>query len=116
MAKTAAQRKQDQRERDKALGSVDVRLTLTDKMGERLDKICEAREFDRAELIQALIYQDSLLVDELTKDFGLCEFCSKPLPVGCGGQWKGAGACFKTVKQRELLSFDFMKNRFKGVL
>lgn len=112
MAKSSAERKQDQRNKEKANGEVKVSFTLTAKQAERLDFICASREFSRAEIIPLLIYQDSLMVDELTKDLGLCGRCGKSLPVGCGEEFKGLTGCFKTFDHRELLAFEFTKDRF----
>ena len=100
----SAKRKQEERERDRKEGIVRVSMKLTQEHGERLNELCDLMEYDKAELVALLIHRKWQEVKAVTDDLGVCEFCDKQLPQGCQGKWKGRGECFKTIKQRELLS------------
>lgn len=101
---SAAQRKQLERERKRQAGDVTLTLTLTKEAAERLAFVCDAREYDKAELVALLIHRDWQKVSAITEGMGVCDYCGEQLPKGCKGQWKGLGQCFKTVQQREVLS------------
>lgn len=100
----AAKRKQAEREKDRADGVVRVSMKLTSEHGERLNELCALTEYDKAELVALLIHRQWQKTKAIVEPLGKCEYCAEQLPQGCGGKWKGAGECFKTIKQRELLS------------
>ena len=100
----ATVRKQKERERKRQAGDVTITLTLTKTHGERLNELCELTEYDKAELVALLIHRKWQEVKSITDDLGSCKHCENKLPQGCKGKWKGHGECFKTIKQRELLS------------
>lgn len=100
----AAKRKQEERERDKQEGVVRVSMKLTQEHGERLNELCYLMEYDKAELVALLIHRKWQEIKAVTDSLGECEFCREQLPKGCQGKFKGHGMCFKTIKQRELLS------------
>jgi hypothetical protein len=100
----ATKRKQAEREKDKAEGMVRVSMKLTSEHGARLNELCELTEYDKAELVALLVHRHWQKVKAIVETLGDCEYCGNALPQGCGGKWKGHKECFKTIKQRELLS------------
>lgn len=94
-------RKAAERERKKALGSVEVRVVLSQKEVERLDEICQGRArlgaepYSRDELITVLInkdydrYQVQLAKVQKTP----CPKCKKSWPEGCERFFAGDSKC-----------------------
>lgn len=102
--KPATLRKRKERERKKAEGIKPAVYNPSENERRMLDFNRDYRGgYDENEYIRFLIRRDH---EELAKigNLGTCDYCGKQLPQGCEGKWKGAGDCFKTIKERELLS------------
>ncbi|MGL4505841.1 MAG: hypothetical protein ACRCUF_08910 [Aeromonas sobria] len=103
-------RKAAQRERDKATGVKRVELRLPAALAEKLEMGMTVRGADLGpygiqEYIETLIEMDAdklaLQLEQLAEV--PCRYCGKALPEGCGGSFKGEGACLKTREEKQLL-------------
>lgn len=103
-------RKAAQRERDKASGTKRVELRLSAEMAAKVEQACTIRggslgPYELQEYIQTLIEQDAerlaIHLEQLAQ--APCSYCGKLLPEGCGGSFRGEGACFKTREEKQLL-------------
>tara|TARA_R110000782_G_C14819187_1_gene413755 strand:+ start:20944 stop:21258 length:315 start_codon:yes stop_codon:yes gene_type:complete len=97
-------RKQKERELAKQRGETTVSVKLSQLHSERLEWVASVRGYDKAEYIALLIHRDAESLESTLDDLGKCSYCGNELPKGCAAKWKGHGECFKTIKQRELLS------------
>ncbi len=101
--KNAKARKEAQRKRDKVLGieRVEVRLSIRER--EQLKTLCAARAgagepYSADEYISTLIRRDweAWQAQEAELQKQTCPHCDCALPTGCGGAFKGEGACWHT--------------------
>lgn len=108
MKKTAAERKAEQRKRQKQFGMVKVELLLDDQEMEMLQRNCALRRpgrepYDIAEYLSMLIRIDDRsvisIITELNKRH--CKKCNKQLPVAecC---LSGGSECWNTLGWHEL--------------
>lgn len=107
MAKSAAERKAAQRQRVKQRGGSRDDLVLTDKEDAALEKNRRRRNpghrpYSRTEYIGLLILCDNERLDRQEAGLGVCQRCGNALPVGCGGDFRGEGACWFTRAFRVL--------------
>ena len=103
-------RKALQRERDKAAGFKRVELRLSPDAAQKLEQACTVRggslgPYELQEYVETLIRQDAerlaIHLEQLAQ--APCGYCGKMLPEGCGGAFRGEGACFKTREEKQLL-------------
>lgn len=117
-------RKAIQRERDKASGTKRIELRLSAELTAKLEQACTVRggslgPYEFQEYIQTLIEQDAerlaIHLEQLAQ--APCGYCGKMLPEGCGGSFRGEGACFKTREEKQLLLTEINLNtpKFKEV-
>ncbi|WP_323894375.1 hypothetical protein [Aeromonas veronii] len=101
--KDAKARKEAQRKRDKVLGikRVEVRLSIRER--EQLDALRAARAgadepYSADEYLSTLIRRDweAWQAQESELKQQTCQHCECQLPTGCGGAFKGEGACWHT--------------------
>lgn len=106
----APNRKAAQRERDRQAGVKRVELRLPAALAEKLENGMVVRgaglgPYGIQEYIETLIEMDAerlaLQLEQLAQV--PCEYCGLALPEGCGGSFKGEGACFKTREEKQLL-------------
>lgn len=98
----ATQRKQAQRQREKALDITEVRVKLAATERATLDELCSVRAGDsepysRDEYVKLLIQMDKQRLNEqLTQlaDAGPCARCGDSLPGGCNGLFSGESVCW----------------------
>lgn len=95
-----AKRKQEQRDREKAAGVVELELKFSPYERAELDEGRAGRgsqgvPYTTTEYIKTLIRNDvARLRNEQGKLVGrICKNCTKPLPRGCGGVWAGEQRC-----------------------
>jgi hypothetical protein len=97
------QRKQAQREREKAfdIRRVEVPLSKTER-----EMLVEGSEFrggyTATEYIATLIRRDYERIQETKKTLGDCQYCNRLLPQGCQRQHKGHKDCFHTIEAQKL--------------
>ena len=95
-----AQRKRDQREREKEAGVVVFELKMSAVEDAMLAEGRKARgsqgkPYTATEYLLTLLRNDNrLLQSQLEKlDGRICKNCQKPLPRGCGGTWGKESRC-----------------------
>jgi hypothetical protein len=104
----ATARKRRQRAADKArFGNRKIEIVLSDNELELLDQNCITRNqggepYSRNEYISLLILCDAVRLAKRIVKLGCCKNCGLPLPVGCGGSFKGEASCFLTRDFRKL--------------
>lgn len=97
------QRKQAQREREKAFDIKRVEVPLSKTEREMLLAGCEFRGgYTATEYIATLIRRDFERIQETKETLGNCQHCNRPLPQGCKRQHKGHKDCFHTLEARKL--------------
>ncbi|MGL4504962.1 MAG: hypothetical protein ACRCUF_04425 [Aeromonas sobria] len=103
-------RKAAQRARDKASGTKRVELRLSAEMAAKLEQACTIRggslgPYEIQEYLITLMEKDfeslALHLEQLAQ--APCSYCGKVLPEGCGGSFRGEGACFKTREEKQLM-------------
>lgn len=103
-------RKAAQRARDKASGTKRVELRLSAEMAAKLEQACTVRggslgPYEIQEYLITLMEKDfeslALHLEQLAQ--APCSYCGKVLPEGCGGSFRGEGACFKTREEKQLM-------------
>lgn len=103
-------RKALQRERDRTAGYRRLELRLSPDAVQKLEQACTVRggslgPYEWQEYVETLIRQDSerlaIHLEQLAQ--APCQYCGKILPEGCGGAFRGEGACFKTREEKQLL-------------
>ena len=108
MKKTAAERKAEQRKRQKQFGMVKVELLLDDQEMEMLQRNCALRRpgrepYDIAEYLSMLIRIDDRSVISLITELNKrrCKKCNEQLPVAecC---LSGGSECWNTLGWHEL--------------
>jgi hypothetical protein len=99
-AKTPAERKRDQRERDAAAGVVELKVRVGPAEAAQLAEGLEFRAFGgepytATEYLLTLIRRDNELLRQQRGivENKICSACQKPLPRGCGGVWAGELSC-----------------------
>lgn len=108
MASNAAERKRAQRARQKAAGQAEVKINLYQIERDRLAHLCAvqgtADQPASVEDVVALLIRDRVawLDRQLAELPAVCPKCQKPTPLGCGGLFKGDGACFLSAHGRAL--------------
>ena len=108
MAKSATDRKAEQRAKLAAIGGLRHELVLTPQEAQMLARNCQRRNpgrapYSRNEYISLLILCDDQRLDRQEAALGGCKRCGKALPEGCNGNYKGEGACWFT---RDCLSMN----------
>ena len=105
----ATKRKQAQRARRADLGIKRVEVALSERERQQLDHLRITRAgagapYTADEYISTLIRRDweRWLEQESTLKTKTCQHCSNPLPVGCGGTYKGEAACWKTTGDKTI--------------
>lgn len=104
-----ALRKEQQRERDRALGILPVEVRLGAREREMLAEGCKVRggvrgAYESAEYVATLIRRDHARLSEQLGDLSgrACGFCGYALPEGCGGRRLGELPCWHTHDARAL--------------
>ncbi|TMU77481.1 hypothetical protein FGA82_17820 [Pseudomonas fluorescens] len=99
-AKTPAERKRDQRERDAAAGVVELKVRVGPAEAAQLAealifRASGAEPYTATEYILTLIRRDADLIKQQRKvaESKICAHCRKPMPRGCGGVWAGELPC-----------------------
>ena len=107
----AAQRKRDQRQREKATGLKEVRLKLSEEEHRRLRELCRIRAgvgepYDVGEYLALLMDRDWKKLQAQLHDLGTqrCAKCDASLPQGCDGLFAGDSACFHTWPNGKVLA------------
>ncbi|UAN55465.1 hypothetical protein [Serratia sp. JSRIV004] len=108
MAKSATDRKAEQRAKLAASGGLRHELVLTQPETEALERNRQRRNpgrsaYSRNEYISLLILCDDQRLERQEKALGSCQRCGKVLPGGCNGDFKGEAACWFT---RDCLSMN----------
>ncbi len=108
MAKSATERKAQQRAKLAASGGVRHELVLTQQEAGVLDRNCQRRNpgrapYSRNEYISLPLLCDDQSLDRQEAMLGSCQRCGKALPDGCGSNYKGEAACWFT---RDCLSMN----------
>lgn len=108
MAKTVNERKQQQRDKLKAMDITVVEVKLSANERALLDEGCSVRggvrgAYSRDEYIATLIRNDSKKLKRDLSRIGNCEKCNNPVPGGCEGVFKGDAECYHTEKARALM-------------
>jgi len=99
---SSKQRKQSQREREKAFDIKRAEVPLSKTEREMLAEGCEFRgRYTATEYIATLIRRDFERIQETKKTLGDCQFCNRSLPQGCKRQHKGHKDCFHTIEARK---------------
>lgn len=108
-AKTPAERKRDQRERDAFAGFVELKLRVGPAEAAQLAEGLEFRAFGgepytATEYLLTLIRRDNELLRQQRGivENKICTACQKPLPRGCGGVWAGELSCALPPLKRAL--------------
>lgn len=101
MAKSATERKAEQRTKLAANGGLRHELVLTQQEAQILERNRQRRNPDRApysrnEYISLLILCDDQRLDRQEAALGICQRCGKRLPGGCNGNYRGEAACWFT--------------------
>ncbi|MEC4091599.1 hypothetical protein [Pseudoalteromonas rubra] len=104
MAKTDKERKEAQRQRDKALGITRVEVRLSSKQAADLDEMCVQaarpgeQPWTRDEFISRLLqtHQKTHIQTMQRLAKGGCKKCQYALPEGCKGLFKGDRQCYLT--------------------
>lgn len=99
----ATKRKQEQRQRQAALGIKRVEVALSERERQQLDHLRIARAgagepYSADEYISTLIRRDweRWLEQEANLSTTTCQHCGNKLPGGCGGTFKGEATCWHT--------------------
>lgn len=108
MAKSATDRKAQQRAKLAANGGQRYELVLTQQETQMLERNRQRRNPDRApysrnEYISLLILCDDQRLERQEAALGSCQRCGKTLPYGCNGDYRGEAACWFT---RDCLSMN----------
>lgn len=105
----ATKRKQDQRARRAALGIKRVEVALSERERQLLDHLriaraCSSEPYSADEYISTLIRRDweRWLEQEAEMKQQTCPNCDCALPEGCGGTFKGEGACWLTLGEQAI--------------
>lgn len=104
----AAQRKRQQRERDKAMGIKTLQLPLSENERVMLQYNCRIRggidgPYDATEYIATLIRRDGARLKRDLSQLGKCANCDKPLPEGCAAKRRNEQDCWHHGTKRQLL-------------
>lgn len=101
--KSAAQRKREQRERDKVKGVEVSTLRLVGTDAAKLEEVLRIRggidgPYSLVEYVALVVRKDhAALTGQLEEAQRYpCRQCGKPLPGGCGGAFKGELECLHT--------------------
>jgi hypothetical protein len=104
-----AQRKREQREREKAAGVevIEVRISpgeLSMLAEGRVGRGAQGEAYTATEYILTLIRRDNELLRQQQGVVAsrVCEQCRKPLPRGCGGVWAGELTCAAVLFERAM--------------
>lgn len=105
----ATKRKRDQRQRNAALGIKRVEVALSERERQQLETLRIARAgsgepYSADEYISTLIRRDweRWLEQEAELKQQTCQNCDCALPEGCGGTFKGEGACWLTLGEQAI--------------
>ena len=105
----ATKRKQEQRARRAALGIKRVEVALSERERQQLETLRIARAgsgepYSADEYISTLIRRDweRWLAQEAELKQQTCPNCDCALPAGCGGTFKGEGACWLTLGEQAI--------------
>ncbi|NNN48698.1 hypothetical protein [Vibrio sp. 2-2(8)] len=111
--KLAAIRAQRLRDRRKANGNNDIRLTLSPSELNKLDTICQffaypTEPYAQIEALQSLIHRVHAEIPVIEKELGCCSKCGEQLPQGCaklreGGLFMGDAMCWHTINRVRLI-------------
>jgi len=108
-AKTPAERKREQRERDAAAGVVELKVRIGPAEAAQLAEGLEFRAFGgepytATEYLLTLIRRDHELLQQQREvvESKICAACRKPMPRGCGGVWAGELSCVLPQLERAL--------------
>lgn len=110
MAKSALQRKRDQRAKQRALGDKSIEVNLSSVTQGRLEASIALRSptgqlYSAAEYITLLILEDAKRVESMVDDLLPCVSCRKTYPETCGGLNKGDSRCYLTNEHRQRFAF-----------
>lgn len=104
-----AQRKREQRERDKAAGVDELRVRIGPVEAAQLAEGLEFRAsggepYTATEYLLTLIRRDHELLQQQREVVAkkICAHCRKPMPRGCGGVWAGELPCVLPQLERAL--------------
>lgn len=102
MAKSAAERKADQRARQtQSTGLHRIEIELSEREYQMALQGCSRRNPGRnpykiKEYLELLLFCDSQRLDRQESTLGKCQHCAEPLPKGCGAAFIGEGKCWFT--------------------
>ncbi|MEN4195461.1 hypothetical protein [Serratia marcescens] len=101
MAKSATDRKAQQRAKLAANGGLRHELVLTQQEAQMLERNRQRRNpgrtpYGRNEYLSLLILCDDQRLDRQEAALGSCQRCGKTLPGGCNGNYRGEAACWFT--------------------
>ncbi|MCC2521046.1 hypothetical protein [Vibrio coralliilyticus] len=107
--KQNAKRAQTLRDKRKASGNHDLRISLNEQEQSKLDDICAffaypAEPYAQEEALQSLIHRVHAEIPKIETKLGKCSKCGEQLPQGCaklreGGLFKGDATCWHTINR-----------------
>ncbi|WP_273859556.1 hypothetical protein [Photobacterium sp. GSS17] len=100
-------RQQALRDRRKALGQKTVSSVLSNKEFEMLTEICAffappGQPLTEDEAVSSMINRFHSFIPALRVTLGKCDKCSRELPTGCDGFFKGDTQCWHTLNRIQL--------------
>ncbi|GEM77510.1 hypothetical protein [Vibrio sagamiensis] len=111
--KQAAIRAKRLRDKRKANGNNEIRVTLSPDETTKLDDICQffaypSEPYTQIESLQSLIHRVHAEIPEIERDLGCCGKCGEQLPQGCtklleGGLFYGDAMCWHTTNRVRII-------------
>lgn len=111
--KQAAARAQRLRDKRKASGNNDIRVTLSTDEMTKLDGICQffaypCEPYTLVEALQSLIHRVHAEIPKIESALGCCGKCGEQLPQGCaklreGGLFNGDAMCWHTTNRVRIM-------------
>ena len=111
--KQAAIRAKRLRDKRKANGNCDIRVTLSPKEAIRLDDICQffgypSAPYTQVEALQSIIHRVHAEIPKIERALGCCGKCGEQLPQGCaklreGGLFHGDAMCWHTTNRVRIM-------------
>lgn len=109
----AAARAQRLRDKRKASGNKDIRVTLSQNEIVMLADICQffsypGTAYTQVEALQSLIHRVHAEIPKIENELGCCGQCGEPLPRGCaklreGGLFYGDAMCWHTTNRVRII-------------
>lgn len=99
----AAKRKQAQRQREKELGMVEVRFTVTAQHKERMEQAAKLSGYDLGEMLALLGHKHAQKLERAQERLGKCEKCGIQKDLGGDCAFNGMVDCWMTNERKEIL-------------